>query len=151
MKMKVQERVMVVTLRIKGTKCKEIREKFERIFNKPGPADKTIRDLQNKFKRTGSVHDEPRSGRPSVSEHVVNAVRNVIHEQPCMSIRTASRRLGLPNATVHKILKSHLHMKSYHLQLSHDLHEEDYQQRSGMCADLVERIQTEFNEPHSLQ
>jgi hypothetical protein len=33
-------------------------------------------------------------------------------------------------------------MKSYHLHLLHDLHEEDYQQRSGMCADLFERIQT---------
>jgi hypothetical protein len=42
MKMNVQERVMVETLRTTGKESKESRHKFERKFNEPGPTEKTI-------------------------------------------------------------------------------------------------------------
>jgi hypothetical protein len=38
--MDVEERVFVVTCKIKGMKCEKIRDNFERKFHKKSPADK---------------------------------------------------------------------------------------------------------------
>jgi hypothetical protein len=57
------------------------------------------------------------------------------------SVRSASQRLAIPRSTVHNILKSKLKKKRYRIQVFHDLHEEDYPRRGGMCADLVDQMQ----------
>ena len=62
--MDVEERVFVVTCKIKGTKCEKIRDNFERKFPKKCPTDKAIRELLTKFRRTGYVLDESRNERP---------------------------------------------------------------------------------------
>jgi hypothetical protein len=65
--MDVKERVFVVICKIKDMKCEKIRDGFERKFHKKCPTDKAISDLLTKFRRTGSVHDDNRNGRPKKS------------------------------------------------------------------------------------
>ena len=65
--MDVEERVFVVTFKIKGMKCEKIGDSFERKFHKKSPTDKAIRELLTKFQRTGSVLDDSRNGRPRKS------------------------------------------------------------------------------------
>jgi hypothetical protein len=67
----------------------------------------------------------------------------MFEEDPIASVRSASQRLAIPRSTVHKSLKSKLNKKCYHIQVLHDLHEEDYPRRADMYADLVEQIQNE--------
>ena len=55
-------------------KCKEVRDGFERKFHKKGPTDKAVRDLLTKFRRTGSVHDDSRNGRPKKSGEGIKLV-----------------------------------------------------------------------------
>jgi transposase len=98
---------MVVKLCIQGEKCNEIRERF----HKPGPTDKAIHELLNKFNRTGSVHDEERPGCPSTRQQNVELVHEIFEEDPGASICSASQRLAIPRSTVHKILKSKLKKK----------------------------------------
>lgn len=148
--MNVQERVMVVTCRIRGMKCCEIRDKFTRKFYKPGPTDKAIRELVNKFKRTGSVHDEERSGRPQTAQQNIEAVRIMFEDDRKISVRNASHRLTIPKTTIHRILRTTLKKKCYHIQLLHSLREEDYPRRAAMCAELVEQINNDNLMDHIL-
>jgi hypothetical protein len=73
--MDVEERVCVVTCKIKSMKCEKIRENFERNFHTKGPTYKAIRDLLTKFQRTGSVHDGSRNGRRRKSGERTELVR----------------------------------------------------------------------------
>ncbi|PSN44727.1 hypothetical protein C0J52_20346 [Blattella germanica] len=116
--MNKEERLHVVTLRIQGNKCNVIRQKFQRRFHKPGPTDKAIRELLRKFYATGSVLDAKRSGRPSTPDQSVELTRELFEEEPGMSLRRASDRLQIPRATIHKILKTTLRKKAYHIQIS---------------------------------
>ena len=72
--MNTEERVFVVMARIRGEKCNDLRDKFRRKFRKSGQTDNKICSLVNKFKRTGSVHDENGRGRkridPSETERI---------------------------------------------------------------------------------
>jgi hypothetical protein len=76
--MDVEERVFVVTCKIKGMKCERIRDNFERKFHKKGPTDKAIRELLMNFQRTGSVHDGSRNGRPRTSGERMELVEELV-------------------------------------------------------------------------
>jgi hypothetical protein len=78
------------------------------------PTDNAIRALVNIFKRNGCVHDEKRCGRPRT--HV---------ETLTLFARNATCTLYVPTTTVHRVLLSTLKKKPYHIQIPHDLHEED--------------------------
>jgi hypothetical protein len=78
-----------------------------------------IRLLVNKFKRTGSVHDEKRSGRPQTSEDDTGRTQQAIYQGRHASIRRISNQLDIPRTTVWRILHFELKKRAYHLQ-THD-------------------------------
>ena len=51
--------------------------------------------------QTGSILDRKRSGRPSIDEKTVDAVRVAFHRSRRKSIRAASNELAIPRSTVH--------------------------------------------------
>ena len=102
--MDVEERVFVVTCKIKGMKCEKIRDNFEREFHKKGPTDKAIRGILTKFQRTGSVHDGSRNGRPIKSEERMELVREAFEEDPQLSTRRASNVSEIPWVSIRRIL-----------------------------------------------
>jgi len=82
--MDVEERVFLVTYKIKGMKCEKIGDNFERKFHKKFPTDKIIRELLTKFQRTGSVLDDSRNRHPRKSGE-----RMEFEEDPQLSTRRA--------------------------------------------------------------
>ena len=77
---------------------------FQGRFRKPAPTQQNIQMLVNKFMRTGAVADEQRSGRPPISQERVDTIREAIERSPRASTRRLSRELGIPRATVWKVL-----------------------------------------------
>jgi hypothetical protein len=65
-----------------------------------------VQRLIQKFEEEGVVVDLPRSGRPSVSDDVVETVKETLMEVQSTShlnicsARSVSRRSGIPNSTV---------------------------------------------------
>ncbi|KAJ3646228.1 hypothetical protein Zmor_023823 [Zophobas morio] len=57
-----------------------------------------IRDIINRFVRTGSVDKEKSPGRPSVSEEVVNNLR-LLEQNPQTFLTRLSQQSGVPGAT----------------------------------------------------
>ena len=54
--------------------------------------------------KTSNILDRKRSGRPSIDEETIDAVRVAFHRSPRKSIRVASNELAIPRSTVHKVL-----------------------------------------------
>ena len=88
--------------------------------------------------RTGSLADEQRPGRPPTSQERVETIREAIERCPCVSLRRLSRELGIPHATVWKVLHLTLKKKAYRIQKLHKLEAKDYAARRAMCYDLCE-------------
>jgi predicted XRE-type DNA-binding protein len=110
--MDVEERVFVVTCKIKEMKCEKIRENFERKFHKKVPTHKAIRELLMKFQRNGSVHDDSRNGRPRKFGDRTELVREAFEEDPQFSARRASNMLTIPRPSIHRILRRGMKKKS---------------------------------------
>ncbi|PSN43641.1 hypothetical protein C0J52_16675 [Blattella germanica] len=77
----IEERISVVRARL-GLRYDAVRADFTRRFRNRGPTNVTIRELLNKFNRTGSVHDDTRSCRPSVPEDTVERIQEAIERSP---------------------------------------------------------------------
>ena len=83
----------------------ETRESFTRKFHNPAPNRHAIKKMVNKFKRTGSVTDEQRTGRPAVANKIVQRIQEEITRSPSASTRRLSRELGIAHTTMWKTLR----------------------------------------------
>ena len=108
----VEQRIAVVVGRVRGQTYRQVREAFQRRFRKQAPTQQNIQMLVNKFMRTGSVADEQRSSRPPTSQERVKTIREAIERSPRASTRHLSREVGIPLATVWKVLHFTLKKKA---------------------------------------
>ena len=76
-----------------------------------------LRDGLKILLETGSILDRKRSGRPSIDEEIVDAVRVAFYRSPRKSIRFASNELAIPRSTVHKVLHKQFQLHAYKLQI----------------------------------
>jgi hypothetical protein len=67
----VQERALCVRWLFETKSVTQTQRNYRAQFNKQPP----IRDWQQRFLETGSVHDRKRSGRPCVSDECVETIR----------------------------------------------------------------------------
>ena len=89
----------------------QVQRNFRTRYGRNPPSRTSIREWYKRFKETGSCQKQKSTGRPSTSAADVERVRESFQQNPRKSIRHASRELGLPTTTVHRIL--HKRLKFY--------------------------------------
>ena len=89
---------------------------------------------------TGSILDRKRSGRPSIDEEAVDAVRVAFHRNSRKSIRVASNKLANPRSTVHKVLHVRLRLHAYQLQIVQALKPDNRPRRAAFAEEILQRI-----------
>ena len=94
-----------------------VQRKFRNEFGQDPPHTNSIKRWFKSFMETGSILDRKRSGRPSIDEETVDAVRVAFHCSSRKSIRVASNELAIPRSTVHKVLHKRLRLHAYKLQI----------------------------------
>jgi transposase len=89
----------------------------------------TIKKLVDKFETTFSLVDAPRSGRPSLMESrenvVLQALEKTQNDFGSTSTSIVSQETGIPQPSVHRILRHHLHLYPYIMQLHQELEPQD--------------------------
>jgi len=115
-----------------------VQRAFKLKFNLDPPTKKSILKWHRNLIERGSICDQRKghSGRPSVSEQVVDRVRESFLRSSRKSKRRASRELKVPQSTVSKILRKRLRLHIYKLQLVQKLHPEDKETRHAFCGNL---------------
>ncbi|KAJ3659556.1 hypothetical protein Zmor_011240 [Zophobas morio] len=92
-----------------------------------------IRDVINRFVRTGNVNKGKSSGRPAVSEEVVDDLRERLEQNPQTSLTRLSQQSGVPVTTCHKVVKKRLHMHPYKITTVQQLLPIDPPRRVEYC------------------
>ena len=72
-----------------------VQRKFRNEFIQNPPHIKSIKKWFKNCMETGSILDRKRSGRPSIDEETVDAVRVAFHRSTRKSIRVASNELAI--------------------------------------------------------
>ena len=104
----------------------------------------TVKRLVDKFKRTGSVVDAPRSGRPSLQEErkdvIVQAMNDLQSNSAwgAASSSEVSRVTSIPQRSVARALRNFLAMYPYKLQRTQALIEEDRGRRVKLADWIIE-------------
>jgi hypothetical protein len=76
-----------------------------------------------------------------VTEVTVDRVRESFSRSPRKSIIRASRELGVPLSTVHKIVHKRLRLHAYKLQLLHHIKPADHRKRTDFAVEMLSRIE----------
>ncbi|KAJ3662408.1 hypothetical protein Zmor_006758 [Zophobas morio] len=92
-----------------------------------------IRDVINRFVRTSNVNKGKSSGRPAVSEEVVDDLRERLEQNPQTSLTRLSQQSGVPVTTCHKVVKKRLHMHPYKITTVQQLLPIDPPRRVEYC------------------
>ncbi len=85
--MDLYQRIDSLCLRAKHESITLVRRKLKQLKWQNIPHENTIRNIFIKFKRTGNVTDEDRSGRPSIPEEKKEEIAEFFEENPTSSIR----------------------------------------------------------------
>lgn len=143
-KLSIEERIHAL-LMANAHGSKRVIESWNQHFTSPPPNRSTIHRLQERFKSTGSIHDRPRSGRPSVINYSnrLKVLLSVI-EQPKNSTRRLSKELEISRTTIQRILHKE-HFRTYIPRLVQKLTEDDYQQRLNFCEIMLDKYETNVN------
>jgi len=107
---------------------------FKLNFNMDPPTKMFMLKWQRNFIESGCIFDQRKgySGRPSISEQVVDSVRESFLRSPRKSTRRVSRELKVPQNTVNKILRKRLR-----------LHPEDKETRHAFCGNLQALVEND--------
>ncbi|CAM1313246.1 Uncharacterised protein r2_g2368 [Pycnogonum litorale] len=114
---------------------------FVRKFHKQAPTGKQIWTWHKKFQEEGCLCRKKGSGRPAVSEEMVNQVRETFSRSPKMSVRRASLETRIPKSTVWRVLRKRLRLTPYKLQLLQALKPGEMQMRKTFCEDMQEKLE----------
>ena len=118
--------------------------KVRRSFRKrPGyhaknlPSLSTLRHVVEKFSVHGGVQD-PRKGRKSsIKEAEVKKVETLYRSSQLLSLRTASRKIGLSNRKVSTMLRQKILKKAYKAKIRMNLTERQRKTRIAACKSLL--------------
>ncbi|GAB1607652.1 hypothetical protein Ahia01_001049100 [Argonauta hians] len=90
----------------KTENCERVRERWLETFSTPPPTRLTIYRLRDKFERTGSIHNTPRSGRPVTVTTPENQfkVSQAFLQCPQKSKHRASSELGIERRSLGRMM-----------------------------------------------
>ena len=120
-----------------GMTHRRVVETFNSTHSDMNVSHTTVGRLLNKFKETGSVHDSPCSGHPTVNDEKRQFVIDKVTNSPMKSVRRSSQEIGIARSTMRDILKQE-HFHPYKLLILHKLTEDDPDRRLEMCHWLLE-------------
>ncbi|CAI9733658.1 Macrophage migration inhibitory factor-like [Octopus vulgaris] len=132
----LQERIFIVenVFRDGGKYTKEVQESFQEEFGAERlPHRNCVSALLHKFKKTGSVQDKPKSGRPKVvTDTVLQNVTNKLQRSPRKSLRRLSQETRISLTSTHRAVHQ-LKFFPYKVHVVHELKPQDSEKRVLFC------------------
>ena len=112
-----------------------VQRKFCTGFSKQPPDRFTIQKWCGKFKKEGCLCSQKRIALLPSTE-TIKRVRNIFQWSPRKSIRRASLELQMPSTIAWRVVRKHLHMIPYKLQLLQHLKDTDKSARKDFCTQM---------------
>lgn len=109
-----EDRIFLVKnyYRCQGNVTETLRKWSTQFKNRPKPSYSTLKNLIEKFERTGMVVDDiaNRKNKPKTSRtpEILKEVKAIMEEEPTISTRKLSQRIGVSPTTAWKIINEDL-------------------------------------------
>jgi hypothetical protein len=100
---------------------------------KESPLLKHIRGVINRFVQTGTVNKGKSTGRPQVSNEVMEELQERLEQDPQQSIARLSQQSGIPLSTCQKTTNKRLHLHPYKITTVHRPLPTDFPCRVEYC------------------
>ena len=125
-----------------------VQEKFKEQFpHAKVPHRDIVRDLIKKFRKSGSVKNEGRSGRPTkLDEDKLDAINDKMMQSPSKSMRKLSQETNLSVGSKHQGAKKELGLFPYKATAVQELKVTDFEKRLHYCYWLKNFVITHGNE-----
>ena len=107
------------------------------------PSRKAILSWYAKFKETGHLSSNTKRGRKRVDNGVVKRLLDIFRDDPGTSIRVASQQVPVSVGTVHNIVRKHLKLYPYKIQVVQALQPADYGKRHQFAQTMLTRMARE--------
>lgn len=112
--------------------------------NRPKPSPATLEKLIEKFKRTGEVTDDVQSRkdkpRTSRTPEIIESAREIAEQEPTISTRRLSQRIGVSRSTAWTILNKDLKLFPYKVQIAQQLTEAAVEKRLNFANEVCQLI-----------
>lgn len=144
----VQEKTQCVLWLAEFKSVISVQRRFRREYQKDPPHENNIRRWMKQFKDTGTVSKRKQTGRPGVSDDLVEEIRLSCVRSPKKSITRRSMQFGVAKSTMHKVLHKKLKLHGYKIQLLHEIKPTDRPRRTDFAVEILQRID---NDPNFLQ
>lgn len=108
-------------------------EFMERFPGGQVPHRNAVRNLIAKFRKTGSVADASKSGRPSNLGGKIVHIQDILKKNPIQSIRRLSQQAHVSKSSAQRILRKKLDLYPYKMTTVHQLKESDHNSRIDYC------------------
>lgn len=146
MPLSITDRITILRMRGFGDQIRSY-EAVANLFNDTYPehypiSKSTVYRTVSRFERTGSVEDEPRSGRPKTASNddtALEVLQSVI-ENPNKPPSKIAQECDISRKSVTNILRKH-HYHPYKIKLVQELSEDDYDRRVEYCDEMMTRVQ----------
>lgn len=136
-----EERRTICFLKIdEGLSLRKIAQRFHQLFpHRPTPSRMGISKMFEKLRRTGSVFNRPKSGRPRSATNEANEIMAIgsVYMKSQQSLREVAIETGNSITSVWRILRRYK-FHPYGVKLTQELNEADFDIRLDFC-DLIER------------
>lgn len=134
-----EERRVIAFLNIdEGLSLRDTAARFHQMFPaRPTPCAKTIKDLLEKFRTTGSVYNRPKPGRPRTATNEQNAV--LVLGSVVMKNQQSLREIAIETGNSITSAWRILHRYKFHpygVKLTQELSEADYVKRLDFCEEM---------------
>ena len=130
----IEEKIQIVLLYAKYENIQEVKRRLKNHFAPAAPVDETIRNTVNKFKETGNVHDQERSGLPRsvVTEEANQNIREMMQEDANISIQRDAGDINMTRSSYHRVIKE-AGLRPFRLTTVHELSDDDFDRRKEFC------------------
>lgn len=135
-----EERIFIIENYFSFGNAEAVRKEWMRRYGEERvPVRKTIYELRDKFRHTGSVADLQRSGRPLTAlttENKLSLTDSIAQNRGEVSVRRLSAELQISKSSISRILKD-IGMKPFHYRTLHGLLEDDPDRRVQTCQEFM--------------
>ena len=144
--MDIQLRIKIVLLMAKFESSTMVLRQLKHDGHTNILTTQSIGKLYAKFCQFGTVLDLEKSGRPKIcDENSTNQVREILENNPNVTISAICGQTNLSRGTVHDRIKNDIRIKSYKIQIHQELYEEDFDKRVEMAEILMPILQNPAN------
>jgi hypothetical protein len=117
-----------------------VQRQFRRKYGRSPPSQASIRAWYKPYVTDGCVCKRKNTGRPSVSAEHVETIRQSFVRSTHRCVRRASKELNVHKTTVWQVLRKHLHLRPYRLQILQQLKPTDKVKRCDLCCSFLGKL-----------